>query len=272
MYTLMHYYLKPYLVCSTTMTAATKIMNQKWYIQQVLFFLFFQSCIVGLKFFNAVSGTLMSGGAGSTAFSQLDIESTRITHRGSTKSLLLRMAISDKKSSTAKSKVDKKSSATSAVVKQRKVGAQETNESTNPMKLNSKGLSKQKAVKTAVMSTEKADLKKSTEEAPKISTDSDEIGEKRRTKNKEISNKSVLKMSSEDRNLIVSDILSMIMQEVGEGERRQLFDRDLDIYDEKGRGEDASSTDADNRHSKLLNGVVRIYCTHSLPNFGAINY
>ena len=240
----------------------------------MLLFLLFQSCAFGFKFSRAATSIPTTGFFSS--FSQ-PIHSTIITthsgDRGSTKSLLLYMAISDKKvnSATSKSKVEKKSTST-APLKKRKVSSEEAIESsTSSMVLELElvdPINKKKADK------EKAAPNKSKKDITAFKEGEEE--KKSRSKTKEISNKkSISKMTAEDRNLIVSDILSVIMQEVGDGDSsRRFLDRELDISDdEKGGRDDTTTTssnggDNNNKHNKLLNGVVRIYCTHSLPNFG----
>eukprot|EP01035_Chromulina_nebulosa_P034739 gene34739-46648_t len=244
-------------------------MFHKWQIQLMLVFLFFQSHAFGLKFSYAATGTSTS-----SSFIQ-PIHSTIRTvlsdDRKSTKSLLLYMAISDKKAtsgSTGKSKIEKMT--TTTPVKKRKVNSGEANESSTSTVLESKDpINKKKSDKAAPNKKSKKDISISALEIEIPTTTKNNEDESTRSKNKEKSNnKSILKMSAEDRNLIVSDILSVIMQEVGEGDRRYL-DRELDGGGGGGGGEDSSSTGGDNnKHNKLLNGVVRIYCTHSLPNFG----
>jgi hypothetical protein len=68
------------------------------------------------------------------------------------------------------------------------------------------------------------------------------------------------RLSSIDRNLIVSEIISKI---IPQGDRKNNGFYGSDFPDEEG---------ADSKHDELLNGVVRIYCTHSVPNFGSYHF
>lgn len=65
-----------------------------------------------------------------------------------------------------------------------------------------------------------------------------------------------IKLSKSDRDAIVQDIISKIYHE---NEKKASLDNSQDENDE---------ASLNNKHKDLLNGVVRIYCTHSVPNFG----
>lgn len=86
------------------------------------------------------------------------------------------------------------------------------------------------------------------------------IGKKRSVK--ESKKETSLKISDDDRNRIVSDIIAKLMHEAGEGDKQSLESEIISS------GEHTLSLD--DKNNKLLNGVVRIYCTHSVPNFGEI--
>jgi len=71
----------------------------------------------------------------------------------------------------------------------------------------------------------------------------------------------VSKSASEARGPLVAALLDEIIERLGEDALESL----LGTLQEDGLGDDSRE---DEDQQALLNGVVRIYCTHSEPNFG----
>lgn len=65
-----------------------------------------------------------------------------------------------------------------------------------------------------------------------------------------------IKLSDDDRNEMMLEIVAQLLEKMGESDAK------LGYND----GQSSSSLSSD--QTDLLNGVVRIYCTHSQPNFG----
>jgi S1-C subfamily serine protease len=64
-----------------------------------------------------------------------------------------------------------------------------------------------------------------------------------------------IKLSDDDRNEMMLEIVAQLLEKMGESDAKLGYN-------------DGQSSSLSSDQTDLLNGVVRIYCTHSQPNFG----